>query len=292
MRSQWDCLLQNLGVWQGSFTGFSPHGELLEDTPSVVSLEGLDGNKKIRQIVRRFLPRANDRQDACPTSELQPQDLVLEYSSLNRTILFFDGGAFSQGSMQLAPFSEFGAELALINGDRRLRLVLMYNRDNCLDRITLMREKLGELIDQTPAPQQQPQSSVTRVKDLLGVWQGEAVTLYPDLRSPDTYSTELQLHLNSDGDISQTTSFVNRTITSIGRIDGSIIHFDQGSQPVQVLLLPDGATATFPPKLKLGQKFFLEVGWLHSPSQRQRLIRSYDEKGGWASLTLVTERTL
>jgi hypothetical protein len=42
MRSQWERLLQNLGVWKGSFSRFSPQGELVNDTPSVVSLEGIE----------------------------------------------------------------------------------------------------------------------------------------------------------------------------------------------------------------------------------------------------------
>jgi hypothetical protein len=96
MRSQWDCLLQNLGEWQGSFTRFSPQGEQLEDTPTVVSFEGLNNNLTIRQIVRRLPPN-------------QPVDeKVLEYSSLGRNTLLFENGAFSQGSLQWAPFSNLG----------------------------------------------------------------------------------------------------------------------------------------------------------------------------------------
>jgi hypothetical protein len=53
MATQWECLLQNLGEWQGSFTRFSPQGGLLEDIKSVVSLEGLNNNQTIRQIVSR-----------------------------------------------------------------------------------------------------------------------------------------------------------------------------------------------------------------------------------------------
>ncbi len=102
MRSQWECLLQNLGEWQGSFTQFSLQGKLIEDVPTVVSFEILNDNQTMRQIVRRLPPN-------------QPiQEKVLEYSSLGRQVLFFDSGAFSQGSIQLSPFSEFGAEQGLI----------------------------------------------------------------------------------------------------------------------------------------------------------------------------------
>ncbi|WP_246275551.1 DUF3598 family protein, partial [Brasilonema bromeliae] len=52
MRSQWESLLKNLGEWQGSFTRISPQGEILEDVPSVVSLQGLNNNQTIRQTIR------------------------------------------------------------------------------------------------------------------------------------------------------------------------------------------------------------------------------------------------
>ncbi len=55
MRSQWDCLLQNLGEWHGSFTQLSPQGALLQDTPTVVSFEGKNNNQTMLQVVRRFV---------------------------------------------------------------------------------------------------------------------------------------------------------------------------------------------------------------------------------------------
>lgn len=279
-RSQWECLLQNLGAWHGSFTSFSPQGELLEDTPTVVSLEGLNDNKTIRQLVRRYL--------SSPTGELEPQDLVLKYSSLNRSILFFNNGAFSQGSMQFGPFSEFGAEFSLINGDRRLRLLQIYNRNSQLEKITLIREQLKS-VNNTPTGFLVAEHPPLTVDQLLGEWQGEAVTIYPDLRSPDIFPTKLQLDLNDAGRLVQQLSFGSRTITSSAKIEGSSLYFDQGSQLVQVLLLPDGASSNCPCQIKNGQAFVLEVGWMYALGQRQRIIRRYDEKGGWVSLTLVTE---
>ncbi|WP_460202450.1 DUF3598 family protein, partial [Scytonema sp. NUACC21] len=86
MQSQWVSLLKNLGEWQGSFTRLSTQGEILEDIPSVVSLEGLNDNQTIRQTIR-----------------LGGNQKVLEYSTLGRGVLFFENGAFSQGSIQLAP---------------------------------------------------------------------------------------------------------------------------------------------------------------------------------------------
>jgi hypothetical protein len=274
MPSQWECLLKNLGEWQGSFTRFSPQGEQLEDTPTVVSLEGLNDNQTIRQIVRRLPPD-------------QPVDeKVLEYSSLNRSVLFFENGAFSQGSIQWGPFSEFGAELGLIEDNRRLRLVQLFNKESQLSRLTLIREKL--------AGTNAPERPALTLEQLLGEWQGEAVTIYPDWRSPDTYLTQLKLHCeNSDRLVQQLTFGTGasvRTITSTAKINGSILHFDQSPLPTQVLLLPDGASSTCPLQVKPGHFFILEVGWLLQPDRRQRLVRSYNDKGEWVSLTLVREQ--
>jgi hypothetical protein len=274
MVSQWECLLKNLGEWQGSFTRFSPQGEQIEDTPTVVSFEGLDNNQTMRQVVRRFPPN-------------QPiKEMVLEYSSLNRNILFFENGAFSQGSIQWAPFSEFGAELGLLDGNRRLRLVQLFDKEAQLSRLTLIREKLAG----TDAPERPPLT----VEQLLGQWQGEATTIYPDWRSPDTYPTQLHLQRDSANRLTQELTFGTaasaRTITSSAQIDGSILHFDRSPLPAQILLLPNGASSNCPLTIKPGHFFVLELGWLLQPDKRQRLVRTYSDKGEWISLTLVTEQ--
>ncbi|MEH2106172.1 DUF3598 family protein [Nostoc sp.] len=266
MKSQWECFLQNFGVWEGSFSNFSPQGKLLNDTPSRLSLEGLNNN----QTVRLTLCRSGR------------DDVVKEYSSLGRSLLFFENGSFSEGLIQLGPFSEFGAEVALVHENRRLRLVQLFDNTGQLKELILIREHLAE----TPAVER----PTLQMNDLLGEWQGQAVTIYPDWRSPDTYSTTLKLQLDDTGRLIQSTSFAERTITSTATIKGSIVLFDQDPEKqVQVLFLPDGASATSPLKVQLRQPFFLEVGWLIQPNLRQRMIRSYNEKGEWVSLTLVTE---
>ncbi len=271
MKSQWDCLLQNLGEWQGSFTRFSAQAEELEDTPTVVSLEGLNGNQTIRQIVRQLTP--------------EPNEIVLEYSTLGRSILFFEEGAFSQGSLQFAPFSEFGAEFGLIHGDRRLRLVQLFNRDSQCDRVTLIREhRTG-----TPSPER----PTLTVEDLVGPWQGAATTLYPDWREPSTFLSRLQIQREGDRlrhDLSFGSGTSSQAIASIAEIEGDRLMFTQGVQPIQVMLLPDGASSNCPMQIKPREAFFLEAGWLIQPNLRQRMIRSYSDKGEWLSLTLVTEQ--
>ena len=262
MISQWNAFLKNLGEWEGSFTHLSPQGEFLKDTKSLLSLEGLNNN----QAIRLTLCLGEDKK-------------VLEYtSSAANGITFFENGAFCQGNIQLAPFSQFGAEFGFIHENHRLRLVqLFYNLK--LSKFVLIREHLSQT-----QPVQRPNLTIDA---LLGKWIGEAVTIYPDLREPHKFSTQLDLNLDSDGKLVQTLSFANRTITSAATVKDSILLFEDNQ--VQVLLLPDGASVTSPLEIELHKPLFLEVGWLINPNLRQRMIRSYNDKGEWISLTLVTE---
>ncbi len=275
MLSQWECLLKNVGEWQGSFTSFSPQGEELEDIPTVISLEGLNNSQTIRQVVRRSPPNQ------------PPEEKVLEYSSLNRSILFFDNGAFSQGSLQWGPFAEFGAEFSLIEGDCRLRMVQFFNKEGRFDRLTLIREKLAGINSNFRPP--------LTAEQLVGEWRGKAVTMYRDLRTPDTYDTNLKLDIQGDR-LTQKLTFgiANsvRTISSTAQINDRLLQFDRSDPPVQILLLPDGASCNTPVEIRAGSGFVLEVGWLLTPQRRQRLIRNYSPQGEWVNLTLVEEEKI
>ncbi|UBF27528.1 DUF3598 family protein [Kovacikia minuta CCNUW1] len=290
MKSQWESFLQNLGEWRGTFARFSPQAEFLGDTPTVVSFEGLNTNQTVRQVVRRYATDVSVRSDESLEGIAPTEERVLEYSSLGGGLLFFEDGAFSQGSIQLAPFSEFGAELGFIEtvgdvpGNRRLRLVQLYNNRR-LEQITLIREQRAG----TPVVENPP----LQLADLIGEWRGEAVTLYPDWRHPDTFPTHLKLSLDNDRLLQQLSygeGGSDRTLTSSATIHESVLKFDQGTHLVQVVMLPNGASSTCPVEIQLRQPFFLEAGWLIQPTLRQRMIRSYNSKGEWVSLTLVTEQ--
>jgi len=271
MASQWERLLKNAGRWVGSFTRLTPTGEPISDTPTVVELKPLDDGTLMRQTITKQ-----------PAGE-PPQETVLQYRNLARSVLFTENGAFSQGSMQWGPFSEFGAELGLIADNHRLRLVQLFNKERELHQLTLIREHL----EGTSASARSPLT----VDDLVGIWEGEATTVYPDLRPDDTYPSRLEIS-REESTVTQTLTFGEGTpvIESRGFIDGDRILFTTGSQAVQVLLLPDGASSTCPVEIEPRKPLFLEVGWLVAPGHRQRLIRQYSAQGAWVGLTWVDER--
>jgi Domain of unknown function (DUF3598) len=274
MNSNWDNFLQNLGEWQGSFTHISPDGEILESTPSILNLEGLEHNKLVRFRVRRYADGSLE-----PTTDYEQ-----EYRTMGRQNIFFDTGAFSKGTIQVAPLVEFGAEYGFVAGDRRLRFVQLFDPEGNFMKLVLIREFRSG----SNAPQRPPLT----VGQLLGCWAGEAVTAYADLRNPDTYNTNLEIRRIGDDRLEQQLRFGDRTISSIGRIGNNKLHFEAGPNPREILLLPDGGSSNLPLKIKQRAAVMVEAGWLVQDDERQRLIRSYNDRGEWVSSTHIIERRL
>jgi Domain of unknown function (DUF3598) len=271
MESNWENFLKNLGEWVGSFTQVSTDGELLTSTPSILTLEGLEDNQLVRFRVRRFVNSLSEQ----PTV-----DTTQEYRSLGKQAVFFDTGAFSKGSLQVAPFSEFGAEYGFVSGDRRSRLVQLFGKQGSFDSLTLIRE-IRSGTEATLRPD-------LTVAQLVGKWTGTARTIYADWKAPETTAVSLEISENN-GCLEQQLAFGTRTIASTARIEGNRLHFETGATPRRILLLPDGMSSNTPLQVSHREPFFVEAGWLLSENERQRLIRSYNEKGEWISSTHVIE---
>jgi Domain of unknown function (DUF3598) len=271
MEANWANFLKNLGEWTGSFTQVSAEGEILNSTPSILQLEGLEDNQLVRFRVRRF---------ATDVTEQPIVDNLQEYRSLGRQAVFFDTGAFSKGSLQVAPFSEFGAEYGFVAGDRRSRLVQLFGKQGSFASMTLIRE-----IRSDSAAVIRPDLTIAQ---LVGKWTGTAQTVYADWQDPTVSIVNLEISL-ADGSLQQQLAFGDRTITSIAKIVGNQLQFNEGETPRRVILLPDGVSSNIPLQISHRQPFFVEAGWLLSDHQRQRLIRSYNEKGEWVSSTHVVE---
>ena len=273
MASNWENFLKNLGEWRGSFTKISPHGEILDSTPSILNLEADDHNQSVLFRLRRF---NSGNYDSPPI-----QDYQQEYRSLGRQNIFFATGAFSKGTLQLAPFSEFGAEYGFVDDDRRLRLVQLYDQKGNFISLTLIRE-FRSFTDAYERPQ-------LTVEQLIGNWQGKAHTVYADLRPSETYATYLEIKKIGDGYLEQKLSFQSQIIIAKARIEGNKIISETEGIARQILLLPDGSSSNVPLQLQLRKPFFVEAGWLVRENERQRLIRNYSDKGEWISSTHVIE---
>jgi hypothetical protein len=270
MKSQWECVLENLGGWIGSFTVISPQGELIEDIPSLITLAGVRDNRAINLVLKRFysLPNSN---------ELFPKEVTLNFSTPNPGALFFETGAFSDGAISISHGVKTIAEFCLVGIDRRWRMVQVFNDAHRLDRVTLIREQRQG----TDAPER-PQLTI---EALLGTWQGTAITLSANDRSAVT--KPIQSTCSDTDDRYQWSEGASSIDLNV--INDRLLQFELENQSYQILLLPDSGYSLTPTQIVSGQPFYLEVGWIHQPGLRQRLVRRYDNAGAWHSATFITE---
>jgi hypothetical protein len=268
MTAQWQGLLQNQGTWKGSFTNLSSEGVELQDTPSEVNI----CLSEDEQTVFFSLQREG-------SAEIK---LQFNYPGPGLQVPFFEDGCFSQGSLQHAPYTQFGAEFAIREGDRRLRLVQLFDQGSELTSLTLIREnRAGNTVQLPPLT----------VDALVGVWQGEAITHYADYRDPDVMQTQIVVEREGDR-LTQSLQFGNHRIQTSAQIDGNRLHFSEDAQPMLLLCLPGGASALVPQQIQPRMPFVFETSWLVEPNLRKRMLRSYGDKGEWVSITVVTERKI
>lgn len=273
MTTNWENFIKNIGEWRGSFTQISPQGEILKSTPSILNLEAIDNNQAVLFRLRRF---DSNNYDSSPI-----QDYQQEYRSLAKENIFFNTGAFAKGTLQLAPFTEFGAEYGFIDENRRSRLVQLFDKQGKFSNLTLIREfRTG-----TEAKERPPLT----VEQLIGKWEGQAHTVYSDLRPSETNTSYLEIKELDNGYLEHKLSFAGQNISSKAKIAGNKLIFEKEGNIREILLLPDGISSNVPVQLELRKPFFVEAGWLVTDNERQRLIRTYNAKGEWISSTHVIE---
>ncbi|MCH4904807.1 DUF3598 family protein [Cylindrospermopsis raciborskii CHAB3438] len=280
MLTNWRNFLKNAGEWRGSFTRISGQGEILDSTLSILNLEATNNNETVLFRLRRFQGHNYDS----PVI----QDYQQEYTSLAKENIFFETGAFSKGTVQLAPFAEFGAEYGFVHENRRSRLVQLYNKDGELSGLTLIRE-FRSFTDAQERPQ-------LTVEQLIGKWQGISHTVYSDLRPSNKETTYLEIKKLDNGHLEKQQLFAGEEMISLGKIVDNRLIFEPSSRQQsnqklnnEEILLPDGVSSNVPPKLERRKEFFIEAGWLVKDTERQRLIRSYNAQGEWISSSHIVE---
>lgn len=282
MVSQWECVLNNLGEWRGSFTHFSPQGEEQADIPSVITLEGRDGNRSIDLMLKRFYPSPDGGASRC-------HELPMTFSSPGMGAFFFESGAFSRGPSYGSPSSQCVAEFSLMTPERRSRQVHMFDATGLCQQVTLIRELRAD----ATAPERPP----LQIEDLLGTWQQQWVTRYPGrAETPENSSSTIVRSPHSSTQFEWVQHLLDSSESSapmktiLTRSTSSVFQFEQGGHAYQLLLLPDGAFATYPVQLQSRQSFWVEAGWMLESGVCQRLIRRYNASGDWVNVSWGRER--
>ena len=299
MRSQWECLLENEGDWWGAFDKVDEEGTIQPGNLSFTQLKATEDRKTVHQQVllfdRKKYPKWEGIDPATEPWDNWPKVRTIQvtYQSVGQGLLFLDTGAFSQGPTFVGPYSQIGAELGLKSGDRRVRLVQLYDVQGKPQPLTLIREAASQ-------PWSLPPGTPTTPEELLGAlegrWVGTATTVFRDWHST---TGETSLVVERQGDrLHQTLTFTTdaknpneppKTLSSSARIEGPELIFEDRGPRITVLLLPEGISSNRPNERPFRQPFGLELGWMTSARDRQRLIRRYDANGDFVSLTLVQE---
>ena len=277
MRSQWDCIRENVGIWHGSFTQFSAEGEQVKDVPSVLTLAEVEPGKKMQLTLERTPPGESTSKTRRDFSAPGPAPYVY----------FFEDGSFSQGSSQWAAFSQFGVEMSIKVGDRRARFVIMYEGTS----EGTSRIKYVTLIRETQAEGSQFEALALSVDRLLGKWTGGAKVLHADMSDRSEGESRWQLEdsaLMSQETFDETTLALALT-SETGLKTGERNLVLQGNLTYQLMPLPNGTYCLVPQTICKGQAFRVEVGWLRD-GERSRLIRYYDRQGVWTHTALVEDR--
>jgi Domain of unknown function (DUF3598) len=277
MKSQWECVLENLGEWVGSFTTVTPQGELIEDIPSIINLSGIRDNQAVHLVLNRFYPLPN-------SSERYAKEVVWDFSTPPGIgAIYFDTGAFSSGALVVNIGVKTIAEFSLIAENRRFRMIQTFDIAQQLDRITFVREQLQGA--------NTPERPHLDIADLLGTWTGVATTSYADQRPSIETNTRSTFSVSDTGyqlvENDRSIDLTSATNLSSGRLWQFTDSLD--GQSYQILLLPDSGYAITPIKTELGHAFYLEIGWIHQIGQRQRLVRRYDSSGKWESVSFLNQ---
>jgi hypothetical protein len=263
MASQWDNFLRNLGDWQGSFASLNTNGEILDTTPSLLTLEQGIGERLVHFRLSRF------GADGLPSRQISQ-----DYRSLGRQVVFFDSGSFCKGSLQVAPGTAFGAEFGFVAGDRRHRLVLLHSPEGAFESLVLIREFRADSGAQERPP--------LAWEQLVGSWSGQAATISADWPEPELADSNVLIGRGEGGQLQ---------ILGSGGAQGSTTGtagLESGGQGERSLLLPDSGYCLVPPQVSHRAAFTVEAGWLPAPDRLERLIRRYDASGAWRSATWIS----
>ncbi len=281
---QWDCIRRNIGVWNGAFLQFSPGGKLVEETPSVLTLEETEPDQTMALTLERF-----------PEGETKKVNrLTFTAPGPAPSIYFFSSGAFAQGSAQWSSFGHFGTEISLKVGDRRVRYVVMYESTSHYTSVL----KYVTLICETQAGGTSFAEKALSAEQLLGVWEGSAEVIYstgkPFTAGDSKWQLSDDLALSCKEQFDSDTKLLSVASNTEDTVSSEAVFQLKATEDTQLdyqlMLLPKGAYCLLPKEIKRESAFRIEVGWVSVEGSRSRLIRYYDTRGVWTGSALIEDR--
>lgn len=276
MKTQKQCLALHLGRWEGIFTEYTPDSlEIKAQKRSVITFEQPEP-----QIIRQtnaYFSMGSELVNSTPTS--------WEYRDFSVGLRFFEDGSFSNGKVQLAPFSDFATEQGFLVGDQKVRVVQQWNAQGITTSFTTIREIRGTWQD--------PGTTLISPDHLLGRWQGSTTTFTAAEYTPIISEIELEFQRDQD-DWTEQIKIAGQTIKIDGVIAGSRLYLPKFKG--QMLFLPGNLIVYSPEQLPISthsdRSFKVGLGWLPAPDIYLRMIRQYDQNGSWQSVALLQAKKI
>lgn len=262
MKTQKQCLALHLGVWHGLFSNYRPTAgvwELGGQKRSLITFEALapsssSGSPAAGSAIRQtntYYPLQGS-----PTPE-SSQSWV--YQDFSPGLRFFPDGSFSNGRLQLAPFSDFAVEQGFLWGDRKARLVQQWDAQGRLVEVTAILERRGQALD--PVADCAPLSREQLRACLQGRWRGIA-----------------QSFAVAEGRFAET------------EVDCSGAEWLSNWDPLPGGLWIGGPDPLPIPTAQRDRSFSVSLSWFPQSEDCHcllRLIRDYDARGAWQRVTLI-----
>ncbi len=240
----------HLQDWHGIWTRYTPQGEVKESFQSLRSFQRNPELTEIHQTNRYIYDSDNIKEQSWSYNQQENSlaDGMFHPSRSTMRGFFLKSGHAVWLSTQLPEGSYFGTELFFRNEDLRHSVGIVYDEQGNLFRTANIRE------DARGFPSKFWSKEIEQVseRNLSGNWEGNSVTMTPDLKISQPVPT--QLHWGWEG--------------------------------YNTFFLPDGVAIICPERVSVGTPFTLAANWLITPSKLQQLSAQYDESGAFAALIL------
>ncbi|MDX2273625.1 MAG: DUF3598 family protein [Cyanobacteriota bacterium] len=262
MKTQKECLALHLGTWYGIFSETTFFNQIPTEAR----------HKRSQIIFEQPQPEVISQSNAYLPVEAENEDLFPSanpwyYQNFSAGLRFFEEGSFSNGRVQLAPFSDFATEQGFLFENQKMRVVQQFDSQGRISAITTIQEARGEnsqaWLSQQIASLAEPVDSSTALSEFFAEyensrWHGSATTLTADHYTPSQQSVTLIMGRGND--------------------------FCWLAAPRLLLRSPQILPI---PTTHRDRHFQIELIWLPNPEYYLGLIRRYDRQGAWQDITLI-----
>ncbi len=140
---EWELLQRNVGEWRGWFDSMDGSLQRIKSQPSLLMLEPAPSGVPLH-LTLLLWPEGEGLSSPHQTPAGEPEKRIVQsFVRLDPDMGVFGTGSFSRGTLYRSTWTNLYAEFGFLHGQRRHRLVLLWDGAGQLDRIVLIREFLA-----------------------------------------------------------------------------------------------------------------------------------------------------